>query len=125
MRSQISPFCQQWAAALMGGEEEAAGSRDGPPLPEFWLPPTTSTWREVDKRRERETENVMRAVLMHYSSRGGHFTKKYRNTGQIFDKAGLQSCTLLSQRSDENSGKEKRQRYGCRPQLKLTASQMK
>lgn len=61
--------------------------------------------REVDERRERETETVMRAVLMHYSSRGGHFTKKYRNTGQIFDKAGLQSCTLLSQRSDENSGK--------------------
>lgn len=46
VRSQISPFCQQWAVALMGGEEEAAGSHDGPPLPEFWLPPTTSTWRE-------------------------------------------------------------------------------
>lgn len=82
------------------------------------------TEREVDERKEKETENVMRAALMHYSGRGGHFTKKYRNTRQIFDKAGRQSCTLLSQRSAENSGKEKRQRYGCQPQLKLTASQM-
>lgn len=42
---------------------------------------------------------------MHYSA-VGRLTKKYRNTGQIFDKAGLQSCTPHSQRKCDNSGQE-------------------
>ncbi len=63
------------------------------------------------EREERERErNVMRAGLMHYSAVVGRLTKKYRNTGPIFDKAGLQSCTPRSQRKCDNSGQEQREK---------------
>lgn len=104
VRSQISPFCQQWPVELMRAEAEAAGK--GVTISAWAVASVTSTNRMRGREGER---NVMRASLMHYSA-VGRLTKKYRNTGQIFDKAGLQSCTPHSQRKCDNSGQEQREK---------------